>query len=124
MGGLRPRTPSSTRARAEQLGQDVRVDRAAGRKSPGAKIEAESAKVCAAARLPAKSEALELGRARLAFGIDFAAVEGAALFFVAENLIGGADLGEPLLRPRLLALIGMVLLGQFAKSGLDFGRAG
>ena len=62
-------------------------------------------------------------RARLALRVDLAAVEGAALFLVPDNLVGRSNLGETLLRSRLLALIGMVFLGELAEGGLDFGRA-
>ena len=110
-------------ARAEQLRQNVRVDPAAfGGEPAAAEVEAETA--CAAAGLPAEAEPLELGRARLAFGVDLAAVEGAALLVVAENFVGRADLGEALLRPGFLALVGVILLCEFSESGLDVGGAG
>src|SRR6202044_2504109 len=109
-------------AGAEQFRQDVRIDRAAlGRKPAGAEIEAEIAKVAGTApRLGAIAETLELRRARFAFRVDFAAIEGFALLVVAQNLIGRADFRETLFRFRLLALVGMVFLGEFPKGGFDF----
>ena len=89
-----------------------------------ADVEVEAAEVAARARPPAETEALELRRARLALGVDLAAVEGGALLLVAEDLVGRTDLGESLLRLRLLALVGMVLLGQLAEGRFHFGGAG
>ena len=108
---------------AEQLRQNVGVDPAAFCGEPAAaEVEAETA--CAAARLPAEAEPLELGRARFALGVDLAAVERPALLFVAENFVSRADLGEALLRLRFLALVGVILFCEFSESGLDVGRAG
>ena len=67
----------------------------------------------------AKTEALELRRARLALRVDLAAIEGFALLVVAENLVGRADFGEALLGPWLLALVGVVFLGELPKGGFD-----
>ena len=116
-------------APAEQFGDDVGIDRraaAAGRKLAAAEIEMEIAEVRPFAGMPARApaEAFELRRARLAFGVDFAAVVGGALLGVAENLVGGPDFREPILRPRLLALVGMVFLGELAIGRFDFAGAG
>ena len=81
------------------------------------------AKICARAR-PAGAEAFELRSARLAFGIDLAAVEGGALLGVAKNFVSRADFREPFFRPRLFALVGVVFLGELAKRRLDVGGAG
>ena len=82
----------------------------------------------AGARLPpepagaARAEALET--ARLAVGADLAAIELAALFRVADDLVGRIDLGELLLRLGIvLVLVGMVFLGEFAEGLLDLIRA-
>ena len=67
-------------------------------------------------------EALEAG---LALGVDLAAVEFCALVLVAQNLVGGVDLGE--LRLRLLVagvLVRMVLLGELSVGALDLRLAG
>ena len=124
MRGLRPRPAPP--ARAEQLGQNVRVDRfSPGGKPAWPEVEAKSAEVgSSAARLAAEPEALELRRTRLPLGVDLAAIEGPALFLIAEDLVGRANLGETLLGPRLLALVGVVFLGELAEGGLDLGRAG
>ena len=111
---------------AEQFGQNVRIDRTAfTRKAPGAEVEAEIAKLAAtgAARLAARTETLELRRPRLAFRVDLAVIEGFALLVVAKNFVGGAHFGEALFRLWLLALVGVVLLGELAKRGFDFRRA-
>ncbi len=68
-------------------------------------------------------KSFELRRARLAFGVDFPAIKSAALLLVAENFVSRADFREAFLRPRLLALVGVVFLGELTKCGLDFGRA-
>ena len=72
------------------------------------------------ARPGASAEALETLEAWLAFGVDLAAIELAALLLVAENLIGGAHLGEFFLRLGVLALIGMKFLGELAIGLFDF----
>ena len=71
---------------------------------------------------PPGTKAFETLEFRLALGIYFAAIESAALGFVAENLIGGTHLGESFLRLGILALIRMVFFRQLAKRLLDFGR--
>src|SRR5204862_1021622 len=61
---------------------------------------------------------------RLALGVDLAAVEFLALLLVADDLIGGIDLGK--LRLCLLisrVLVGMVLLGELPVGALDLGLA-
>ena len=90
-------------------------------KSAGAEIEAEIAEVAGTApRLAAKAETFELRRARLAFRVDFAAIEGFALLVVAKDLVGRAHFRETLFRFWLFALVGMVFLGELAKGGFDF----
>ena len=118
-GGL---TAPARAAGAEQFRQNVRIDRTAfGRKPAGAEVEAEIAKVAATApRLAAKAETLELRRARLAFRVDLAAIEGFALLVVAKDLVGRAHFRETLFRFWLLALVGVVFLGELPKGGFDF----
>ena len=66
-----------------------------------------------AARLPA--EAFEALEARLAFGVDLAAVEGLALVVVADDLVGGVELGEARGRLRVVLVgVGMQFLGELA----------
>src|SRR5580704_11910505 len=98
---------------------------------PAAEIEFKmlKARAAARARTPAKTRALraesfETLEPRFAFGVDLAPVEGGAFFLVAQNFIGGAHLGEFLLRLRILALIWMKFLGEFAKDLFDLGHAG
>ena len=114
-------TAGAGAAGAEQLRQDVRIDRTAFRRKPAA-AEVEIAEIAAAssARLAAKTETVELGRPRLALRVDLAAVEGLALLVVAEDFVGGPDFGEALLGFRFLTLVGMVFLGELAERGFDF----
>ena len=75
-------------------------------------------------RPAARPDALEALEARLALGIDLAAVERLALVVVAEDFIGGVQLGE--LRRRLLVLlvgVGMQLLREPPEGALDRRRA-
>src|ERR1700732_281148 len=86
-------------------------------------------RAAAGLRAPAKpralpAEAFETMETRLAFGVDLAPVERGAFFLVAQNLIGGAHLGEFLLRLRILALIWMEFFGEFAKDLFDLGHVG
>src|ERR1700693_4428142 len=87
---------------------------------PVAEIEFKMLETRAAARsrTPAKTralraQALETMDTRLSFGVDPAPVERGAFFLVAQNLIGGAHLGEFLLRLRILALIWMEFFVKF-----------
>src|ERR1700722_19423927 len=106
----------------EQFREDIRIDGTAlGRRPPSAEVEAEITKVAGTApRLATDTEALELRRARLALRVDLAAIERLALRVIADNLVGGAHFRETLFRLWLLALIGVVLLGELAKRGFDF----
>ena len=66
-------------------------------------------------RRPAGAEPFEALEARLALGVDLAAVECLALVVVADDLVGGVQLGEA--RGRLgvvLVGVGMQLLGELA----------
>src|SRR5690606_13762601 len=68
----------------------------------------------------AMSAALEAGEARLAGGVDLAAVELAALFLVADDLIGLVDLGEEVLGLGIVRiLVRVVFLRELAERGLD-----
>ena len=73
-----------------------------------------------APRRPPGAETFELRRARLALGVDLAAVERRALLLVAKDFVGTAHFGEFVLRLGVLTLVRMILLRQLAKSRLDF----
>src|SRR5690606_7634604 len=76
---------------------------------------AEGARAAARLRtsLTESLEAFESLELRLAVGADLAAVELGPLLLVADDLVGGIDLGEAVLRLRIgLVLVGMKLLGQ------------
>src|SRR5690606_25597323 len=65
-------------------------------------------------------EPVEAMEARLALRVDLAAVELGALLLVAENFIGGIDLGKLLLGLGIiLVLVGMIGLGELAERLLD-----
>src|SRR5690606_14102120 len=69
-------------------------------------------------------EAFESLELRLAVGADFPSIELGALLLVADDLVGGVDLGETVLRLRIgLVRVGMQLLGELAEGRLDFGLA-
>ena len=62
--------------------------------------------------------------ARIAVGVDLAAVESGALLLIAEDVIGAADLLKLLLGSGIAALrVRMVLLGERTKRLLDLGFA-
>ena len=64
----------------------------------------------------AAGKTLETGMARLALGVDFAAVELGALLLVAENLISGVGFGKPVLGLGIIRmLVGMMQFGELAK---------
>ena len=71
-------------------------------------------------RRPVAAEAFEAMESRLALGVDLAAVEGLALLVVADDFVGGVELGE--LRGRLVVLfvgVGMQLFGKLAVGAFD-----
>jgi len=64
-------------------------------------------------------------KARLAFGIDLAAVEGLALLVVAEDFIGGVEFGEFSGRFRVLFVgVGVQLFRHPPEGALDVSRTG
>ena len=124
----RPAAAASA-ARAEKFGKNVAgveaSTAAAGTSAAEVELEMFGA---AGARLPPEAagtaRAKTLEAARLAVGADLAAIELAALFRVADDLVGRIDLGELLLRLGIvLVLVGMVFLGEFAEGLLDLVRA-
>src|SRR5262249_3380786 len=70
------------------------------------------------------AEAFEAAEARLALGIDLTAVEGLSLLGVADDLVGGVDLGEAGCRLGVVLVgVRVVLLGELAERALDVRRA-
>src|SRR5690606_22502575 len=68
----------------------------------------------------AAGSALEAGETLLAGCVDLAAVELAALFLVADDLVGLVDLGEAVLGLGIVrVLVRMVFLSELAERGLD-----
>ena len=72
----------------------------------------------------AGTEAFKPLKSRLALGVDLAAVEGAALLLVADDLISRTHLSEFFLRLGIGALIRMIFFGELAKRLLDLARVG
>src|SRR6185295_14319671 len=82
----------------------------------------ESARPAGAATRVAAGKALE---ARLALGVDLAAIELLALVLVADDLVGRIDLGKTLRCLRIvLVAVGVMLLGELAVGTLDRRSAG
>ena len=72
----------------------------------------------------AGAEALETAEARLALGVDLAAIEGLALVVLAKDLVGGIDLGKARRRFGIVFVgVGMQFLGEAPESALDVARA-
>src|SRR5437016_721787 len=76
----------------------------------------------AAARL--RAESLKALKARLALGIDLAAVESFALVAIADDLVSGIKLGEMRSCLRVVFVgVGVQFLGEAPISALDIGLA-
>src|SRR5690606_36621353 len=113
---------------SEKLAEDVvRVESVAAG-AGAAKLEMRSARPGArplrAAEggegIAARVHAFEVGEARLAGRFDLRAVLLAALFVVADDLIGLVDLGEEVLGLGIVrVLVRVVLFGELAERGLD-----
>src|SRR5215207_5004924 len=95
--------------------------RAAGT-AAGAEAGFEAARSTGAAARVAAGKTLE---AWLALGVDLAAVELLALVLVADDLVGGIDLGKARSRLRIvLVVVRVMLLGELAIGTLDRRSAG
>ena len=120
----RPRRRRSAGEAAEDVAEDV-LGREGSPSAPEVdqrKLRTPPAGVLAAAGRAA--EALEALEVRLAVGADLAAVELSALLLVADDLVGGVDLGEALLGLRVvLVLVGVRFLGELAEGRFDLGLA-
>ena len=91
-------------------------------KSPGPIGEGLEPAFAEAASASAASgaEPFEALEARLAFGIDLAAVEGLALLGVADDLVSGVELGEAARRLRVVLIgVRVKLLGKLPERALD-----
>src|SRR5215218_6593774 len=74
---------------------------------------------------PARAAARKTLKARLALGVDLAAVELLAPVLAADDLVGRVDLGKPLRGLRItLVVVGVMLLGELAIGTLDRRSAG
>src|SRR5207245_1535311 len=96
--------------------------RATARALSAARPEAESLEhaFAAEAAAGAGTEAFESLEARLALGVDLAAVERLALLGLTKDLVGGVELGEPAgCLGIVLVGVRMQLLGQLAERALD-----
>ena len=71
----------------------------------------------------AAAKALKALETRLAFGVDLAAVERLALVLIAEEFVGGIQLGKARRRLRIVLVgVGMQLLGEPPVGALDVAR--
>jgi len=95
---------AASRARAAEAAEPAaaaRAMRAAG--APGEGLEVAYATEAGWPPLP-RAKTFEALEARLALGVDLAAVEGLALLLVADDLIGSIKLGEARRRLRMCLL--------------------
>src|SRR5207237_3117673 len=92
---------------------------------PGEALEAAAAAEVVPARARvAAAESFKALEARLALGVDLAAVERLALVLVADDLVGAVQLGELVRRLRILLVgVRVQLLGELALGLLDVARA-
>src|SRR6185312_9536270 len=89
-------------------------------RAPGERFEVALAAEPAAARLSTGAETLKATEARLALGVDFAAVKGLALLVIAEDFVRGVELGEAGGRLGVVLVgVGMQLLGKLPEGALD-----
>jgi len=66
------------------------------------------------------ADTLEAREARLAFGVDLAAIEGLALLVVADDLIGGVQLRKARRRFRIVLIgVRVQLLGELTEGAFD-----
>jgi hypothetical protein len=119
----RPRPPRGSTT--EHAVEDVLEACAAATRAAAAAerigFEAAPGRAGTAARVAAR-KTLE---ARLAIGVDLAAIELLALVLVADDLVGGIDLGKARGRLRIvLVVVGMMFLGELAIGALDRRSAG
>src|SRR5262249_52286827 len=121
-GGARPRPAGALAHAAEHVLEDV-VDAAEATAARAGRTTA-TAGAAKALRSPGEgleslepagmgAHALEAAEARLALGVDLAAVERLALVLLAQDFIGGVELGEPHRRLGVVPVgVRMQLLGQ------------
>src|SRR5687767_9852851 len=113
-------TSASGRA-AEHAVENILKARAA-RTATGAEAGFEASRSTGAAARVAAGKTL---KAWLALGVDLAAVELLALVLVADDLVGGIDLGKARSRLRIvLVVVRVMLLGELAIGTLDRRSAG
>src|SRR6185437_15945704 len=109
-------------APAEHAVEDILEAAAAGTGAGAKGPRMEAAAGGAGARIATAGKTLE---ARLALGIDFAAVELLAPRLVADDLVGRIQLGKPRSRFRVvLVSVRVMLLGELAIGALDRRSAG
>ena len=129
---------AAARAAAEGFAQNILE--AAGRRPPACaaapapggagetfRAEAEAFEIAVAAEAGTRAgaaAAVKTLEARLALGVDLAAVERLALVLVAEDFVRGVELGKARRRLRIVLVgVGMQLLCQAPIGALDVGRA-
>src|SRR5262249_31334905 len=128
-GAAMPAAPAAAEGLLEQLLEAAHACAAAARALEAFRPPAEGLERAVAAEAgawpAAGAEAFEALEARLALGVDLAAVEGLALVVLAQDLVGGVELGEA--GGGLgVVLVGvrMQLLGLLPERALDLRGAG
>ena len=109
---------------AAETGAAAAAPRAAGKalgtEAEGLELRLGREAAGAAARAGAAAEPLEAAEARLALGVDLAAVERLALVVLAKDLVGGIDLGKARRRLGIVLVgVGMQFLGEAPERALD-----
>src|SRR6185436_17566291 len=132
--GVEFKGPATTRTSApgsttEHAVEDIlkacsaRAGTAAGAEAVG--LEAARPTGAAARVAAGKAATRKTLESRLALGVDLAAIELLALVLVADDLVGGIDLGKACSRLRIvLGVVGVMLLGELAIGTLDRRSAG
>ena len=109
--------PRAAAGAAEHAVEDILEAAAAGATAAAEGMALEAAGRSAAVTRVAAGKAL---KARLALGVDFAAIELLAPGLVAEDLVGRIQLGKTRLRFRIVLVgVGVMLLGKLAIGALD-----
>ena len=111
---LEPAGPGSAAAAPRRAGE------ALGTEAEGLEFRLGPEASLSTAGAATGAEALETAEARLALGVDLAAIEGLALVVLAKDLVGGIDLGKARRRFGIVFVgVGMQFLGEAPEGALD-----
>ena len=119
------RRPDVRPGTAEHAVEDILKARPASAARTAAGAEAVGLEATSSTGAAARVAAGKTLEARLAVGVDLAAIELLALVLVADDLVGRVDLGKARSRLRIvLVVVRVVLLGELAIGTLDRRSAG